>query len=172
MVKSLSVPMKMFKVAKLDVYVLNSAIDHLIFLALLRLPYGRASYFEVSTIVRRYKQVYLHYREFGCRICLHETEVQFCFCLFFLQNLKNHKVPSAVGQRAGKSGCMMVMESVKSRLKTLSIKCQLQTIDDGQLIKTDSNFLYLHSNFPDCRTKSSETGPCCLTGEVSWSADH
>ena len=59
MVKSLSVPMKMFKVAKLDVYVLNSAIDHLIFLALLRLPYGRASYSEVSTIVRRYKTSYL-----------------------------------------------------------------------------------------------------------------
>ena len=55
MVNSLSVQMKMFKVAKLDVYVLNSAIDHLIFFTLLRLPYGRASYFEVSTIVRRYK---------------------------------------------------------------------------------------------------------------------
>ena len=53
MVKSLSVQIKMFKVAKLDVYVLNSAIDHLIFFTLLRLPYGRASYFEVSTIVRR-----------------------------------------------------------------------------------------------------------------------
>ena len=90
---------------------------------------------------------------------------KYSFVLSCIQNFKIHQVPAAGGQRAGKSGHIMVMESVKSRLKTLSIKCQLQTIDDGQLIKTDSNFLYLHSNFPDCRTKSSETGPCCLTGQ-------
>ena len=154
------------------VYVLNSAIDHLLFLVSCVLPYGRAFYSEVSTIVRRYKTSLsaLLLRGFGYRICLHQSEVQFCF--FCIRNFKIHQVPAAGKQRTGKSGCMMVMESVKSRLKTLSIKCQLQTIDDGQLIKTDSNFLYLHSNFPDCRTKSSETGPCCLTGEVSQSADH
>ena len=156
------------------VYVLNSAIDHLLFLVSCVLPYGRAFYSEVSTIVRRYKTslsalllikgVWLHNLSSSIR-----STVLFLSCI---RNFKIHQVPAAGKQRTGKSGCMMVMESVKSRLKTLSIKCQLQTIDDGQLIKTDSNFLYLHSNFPDCRTKSSETGPCCLTGEVSQSADH
>ena len=65
------------------VYVLNSAIDHLLFLVSCVLPYGRAFYSEVSTIVRRYKTSLsaLLLRGFGYRICLHQSEVQFCFCL-------------------------------------------------------------------------------------------
>ena len=157
--------------AKPDANVQNSAIDHLLFLALLCsslwpyllfLGFNNSSQIQNKFICLAFKGVWLQNLSSSIR-----STVLFLSCI---RNFKIHQVPAAGKQRTGKSGCMMVMESVKSRLKTLSVKCQLQTI--GQLIKTDSNFLYLHSNFPDCRTKSSETGPCCLTGEVSWSADH
>ena len=174
MVKSLSVQMKMFKVAKLDVCKctklsnrppsLFGLLRSSLWPCLLFWGFNNSSQIQNRFICLAFKGVWLQNLSSSIR-----STVLFLSCI---RNFKIHQVPAAGKQRMGKSGCMMVMESVKSRLKTLSIKCQLQTIDDGQLIKTDSNFLYLHSNFPDCRTKSSETGPCCLTGEVSWYAEH
>ena len=170
MVKSLSVQMEMFKVAKLDVCIctklsnwppsLFGLLRSSLWPCLLFWGFNNSSQIQSKFICLAFKGVWLQNLS---------SSIRSTVCI---RNFKIHQVPAAGKQRTGKSGCMMVMESVKSRLKTLSIKCQLQTIDDGQLIKTDSNFLYLHSNFPDCRTKSSETGPHCLTGEVSQSADH